>query len=238
MKIGRRGALCYLPMQYIHYCKKFCKTTFNQVGGRSGMASYAIITWDSINNRNKRRVSSTETFDFSSIKIGESGLEIKEVAGALDINGVSVQAHALRHESGGFDEIDGDKLDITIQLSEYTPTIAGTGGLATTTSHLAAHLKGIDNRLAEKLSLSAFKKNIFQLTETDINNGFVILTHKAIEGSIFAAMDRLVVIEGIDFSTSTTVDNRTKIVFDGELTGGGNECLSAGTVLYAQFVAA
>jgi hypothetical protein len=81
----------------------------------------------------------------------------------------------------------------------------------------------------------SFKKNVFQLTDTDINNGFVILTHKALDGSVFASMDRLVVIEGIDFIISTTTDNRSKITFSGELTNNGNECLSAEMVFFVQF---
>jgi len=131
------------------------------------MANHAILVFE--NNRPKRRESSSNTFDFQSIKIGASGLEISETAGAFNFNsinvvsagsfnGVTVEAHAARHIIGGADIIDGDNVELTIanpsELSNYTPTTTGTGGLAASALALAAHLKGIDNAIGTKLSLS------------------------------------------------------------------------------------
>jgi hypothetical protein len=127
------------------------------------MANRVLMVFE--NNRPKRRESANETLDFSSIRIGASELEISEDAGSLSlnsnnvvnagtINGVTVEAHAARHISEGADEIDGDRLDIDLVPVDYTATATGTDGNATTTAHLTAHLKGIDNRLAEKLNLA------------------------------------------------------------------------------------
>jgi hypothetical protein len=55
-------------------------------------------------------------------------------------------AHAASHIRAGTDEIDGDKLDIDWNPSNYTPT---TVAEADNADHLAAHLKGIDNALAD-----------------------------------------------------------------------------------------
>lgn len=92
----------------------------------------------------------------------------------------------------------------------------------------------VDFREEITLQTITFKKNVFHLTDADISNGFVTLTHRAIEGSVFAAMDRLVAIESIDFSV-TTGPATTKIIFSGELINNGDESLSAGMVFFVQF---
>lgn len=89
--------------------------------------------------------------------------------------------------------------------------------------------------LRQQVSPISFRKNTFQLSQADIENGYVILSHKALDGSVFAAMDRLVVIEGIDFLVETTEDNRSKIVFINAISNNGDEYLSAGIVLFVQF---
>ena len=48
------------------------------------MASRDLVTFES--GKYKRRVSSQETLDFLSIKVGESGLEIKESSAAFDFS--------------------------------------------------------------------------------------------------------------------------------------------------------
>jgi hypothetical protein len=52
------------------------------------MANFDIITFDSSGQRQKRQPSSTNTFDFSSIRVGTTPLEIKEVAGSISLNNV------------------------------------------------------------------------------------------------------------------------------------------------------
>ena len=58
--------------------------------------------------------------------------------------------HASRHPTGGADEIDGDKLDIDWDPSNYTP--ATTPSEADSVDNLTAHLYGIDQALP-KLAL-------------------------------------------------------------------------------------
>lgn len=48
------------------------------------MASRDLVTWES--GKYKRRVSASETLDFLSVKVGASGLEIKETSGAFDFS--------------------------------------------------------------------------------------------------------------------------------------------------------
>lgn len=55
-------------------------------------------------------------------------------------------AHASSHETGGADEIDGDKLDIDWTPSNYTPTATPTE--ADNVDNLTSHLYGIDQALA------------------------------------------------------------------------------------------
>lgn len=78
-----------------------------------------------------------------------------------------------------------------------------------------------------------FTRDTFIITPTDIENGYLILTEKAITGSINASVDRLVIIEGIDFSSVNTENNQTMINFS-QLTfpaKSSDEEISAGAVV-------
>lgn len=61
-----------------------------------------------------------------------------------------VASHASTHISGGTDEIDGDKLDIDFNPSNYTPDDSIPE--ADSVDELAAHLKGIDDALGSEAS--------------------------------------------------------------------------------------
>lgn len=65
-----------------------------------------------------------------------------------NVDGVDVSAHASRHVLGAADELDGDELDVDFAPSYYTPA---TGTPGSNVDHLAAHLRGIDNELNQKL---------------------------------------------------------------------------------------
>jgi hypothetical protein len=71
--------------------------------------------------------------------------------------------HASRHETGATDEIDGDKLDIDWNPSNYTPDSGITE--ADSTDNLSAHLKGIDTALA-----TAGGSNATQIRSVDIDS--------------------------------------------------------------------
>lgn len=55
--------------------------------------------------------------------------------------------HASSHITGGMDELDGDKLDVDWNPSNYTPT---TVTETTSVDHLSSHLKGIDTAIGGK----------------------------------------------------------------------------------------
>jgi hypothetical protein len=61
------------------------------------------------------------------------------------VDGVDISAHAARHITSGADEVDGDKLDIDWDPSNYTP--ATTPSEADSVDNLTAHLYGIDQIL-------------------------------------------------------------------------------------------
>ncbi len=50
--------------------------------------------------------------------------------------------HAASHIGGEVDEVDGDKLDVDWNPSNYSPALAS--GYSTSVDHLTSHLKGID----------------------------------------------------------------------------------------------
>lgn len=78
-----------------------------------------------------------------------------------------------------------------------------------------------------------YVRDTFILTPTDIQNGYVILTEKAVTNSITATIDRLALIEGIDFLSINTVDNKTKINFTSQtfIARSSQEELVEGAVL-------
>jgi hypothetical protein len=68
--------------------------------------------------------------------------ELRLTAGGID----DLSAHQLDHIKDGYSEIDGDKLDIDWNPSNYTPTT--TPDEVDHIDHLAAHLAGLDARVA------------------------------------------------------------------------------------------
>lgn len=62
-------------------------------------------------------------------------------------------AHASTHITGGSDEIDGDRIDIDFNPTNYTPTTSPSE--ANNVDNLSAHLAGIDNRVANATTTSA-----------------------------------------------------------------------------------
>lgn len=55
------------------------------------------------------------------------------------------QLHAAEHVAGGGDIVDGDLVEVDVTAANYTPTT--TGNPSTATNQIAAHLKGIDNKI-------------------------------------------------------------------------------------------
>lgn len=68
--------------------------------------------------------------------------ELRFTAGGID----AISLHQADHVRGGAAEVDGDKLDIDWNPSNYTPTT--TPDEVDHIDHLAAHLAGLDNRVA------------------------------------------------------------------------------------------
>ena len=68
--------------------------------------------------------------------------ELRLTTGGID----ELKAHAADHLLGGSAEIDGDKLDIDFNPSNYTP--ATTPAEVDSVDHLSAHLYGLDQRVA------------------------------------------------------------------------------------------
>lgn len=102
-------------------------------------------------------------------------------------------AHGSTHVTGAADEIDGDKLDIDWNPTNYTPTTSPTE--ADSVDNLTAHLAGIDTALADEaltfLDLGA-------PTELTISAGAVTITksYHTVDTEADAASDDLDTING------------------------------------------
>ncbi len=92
---------------------------------------------------------------------GYAGLD----AGALVLQS-DLPDHASRHPRGGADEIDGDVIDIDFTPTVYVPDTAPAE--VTDVNELTAHLKGIDNLLADVVAQKVVFKTAIETLTTDI----------------------------------------------------------------------
>ncbi|MEB3120546.1 MAG: hypothetical protein VKL41_04920, partial [Snowella sp.] len=74
----------------------------------------------------------------------------------------------------------------------------------------------------------------FDLTATNISNGYVDLAHEAISNSIHAFVDRLAIHQDEDFTVSV-VGGVTRITFAGALVSPGNSQLDANDNIYVRY---
>lgn len=74
----------------------------------------------------------------------------------------------------------------------------------------------------------------FDLTATDISNGYVTLAQNAIAESIHAFVDRLAIHQGEDFTVSV-VGGVTRITFAGDLVSPGQSQLDASDNIYVRY---
>ena len=75
----------------------------------------------------------------------------------------------------------------------------------------------------------------FVLTSTDISNGYITLSYKAIQHSLRVSVDRLAVHQGAgnDYTVSL-VGGVTRITFVNSLVTAGQEKLSVGDEVYVE----
>ncbi|MCH7745526.1 MAG: right-handed parallel beta-helix repeat-containing protein [Chloroflexi bacterium] len=78
---------------------------------------------------------------------GDTGTTLHFNVGETNTDDHHNEDHATRHQRAGADEVDGDKLDIDWNPSNYTPTTSPTE--ADDVDNLTAHLAGIDAKLAD-----------------------------------------------------------------------------------------
>jgi len=75
--------------------------------------------------------------------------------------------HAIDHEGGGAQELDGDHLDIDFNPSDYTPDASISE--ADNIDHLAAHLKGISDKLGSLVTGLSWKQAVRVGTTANID---------------------------------------------------------------------
>jgi hypothetical protein len=94
----------------------------------------------------------------------------------------------------------------------------------------------VDGRLdaLETALAPTWNKVKFDLTATDITNGYIDLAHEAIANSIVAFVDRLAIHQAEDFTLSV-VGGVTRITFAGDLIAPGVSSLAADDNIYVQY---
>ena len=99
-------------------------------------------------------------------------------------------------------------------------------------SDVADHETRISN--LENAQSPVWAKVKFDLTATDISNGYVNLSHEAISNSIHAFVDRLAIHQDEDFTVSV-VGGVTRITFAGDLVSPGQSQLDATDNIYVRY---
>jgi len=73
------------------------------------------------------------------------------------------------------------------------------------------------------------------LTATDISNQYIELQYKAHQNSIVPSIDRLLLIEGDDYTTQV-IGNKTRLYFTGSIATGGFEAAAAGDRVVVRYL--
>jgi len=92
-----------------------------------------------------------------SASLGEMSARVDTVEGSL--SGKASSSHSATHVSEGSDEFDGDRMDIDWVAIGYTPSAAPSE--VDTTANLTAHLYGIGQELAGKVSQDGTVGSVF-----------------------------------------------------------------------------
>jgi len=102
---------------------------------------------------------------------------------------------------------------------------------------IAGQISGLDSRADALEAASVEFKPVekFVLTSTDISNGYITLSYKAIQHSLRVSVDRLAVHQGAgnDYTVSL-VGGVTRITFVNSLVTAGQEKLSVGDEVYVE----
>ena len=89
--------------------------------------------------------------------------------------------------------------------------------------------------LALKQANVVWVKQSFDLTATDITNGYINLSHEALANSVVAFVDRLAIHQGSDYTVSV-VSGVTRLTFAGDLVTPGQSQLDANDNIYVTFM--
>lgn len=110
------------------------------ISSKASASGLASLNGSSLVVQNPANATATPTASKIPISDGSGKLD-----GWVSLSGKASTDHDATHIKDGTDEIDGDKLDIDWNPSNYTPaTVTET----TSVDHLSSHLKGIDTALA------------------------------------------------------------------------------------------
>lgn len=126
--------------------------------------------------------------------------------------------HASTHITGGGDEIDGDKLDIDWNPSNYTPTTDPSE--VDSVDNLTAHLAGIDDALVVEVGGGLETITYVDSTQADAGSGATLTLTKPTgvqDGDLLLAV---IVVEDDATQTWDTVPSGWTLLVDSYATGG------------------
>lgn len=127
----------------------------------------------SFNSQNITSVGTVDGVDISALALdnlpsspsGDVDFNGQAITNVGNVDGVDISDHDARHILAGTDEIDGDKLGISWNPSNYTPSVSPAE--VDNVDHLTAHLAGIDLALA---NISAdFEDDEFRISDDGDN---------------------------------------------------------------------
>jgi peptidoglycan hydrolase CwlO-like protein len=170
--------------------------------------------------------------------------ELGKIYVAVDTNKVYrwSGSNYIQITSGAVDTVNGqngvvvlDAADIQM-VSEATSVESKLVSLQGEIDAAEADIADHETRItALETSLApTWNKVKFDLTSTDISNGYIDLAHESIANSISAFVDRLAIHESDDFTLSV-VGGVTRITFAGALVSPGQSTLDANDNIYVRY---
>src|SRR5690606_37399584 len=156
------------------------------VSGPSSTTDNSIVRWDGTDGYN---------IQDSSIIIDNSN----NITGVISINGVIIENHALRHENGGADEIDGYNIAVTYAPMNYDAPL---------NNILGEHLFQIDDELnVIASSVVTDHGALIGLADDDHTQYLLVSGTRALPGSLDLGTNNIInvgTVDGVDISSHST----------------------------------
>lgn len=151
----------------------------------------------------------------------QSGMAAK--ASQADLDDIEAYAQDIRDDHDALELTVAGKLD------------ASQKGAANGVAELDATGKVPAAQLPVVQSVSAHKMAPITLSAQQVADGYIDLSHEAMSGSISVFCERMAILEGLDYSVSSS-GGVSRLTWSGPSAAGGEEAFAEGDIVYVQYL--